>query len=75
MKAMNACRKYGTKLAAVGGLMGLSAMSVAGPIADAVTSSTADFKTDFTAVGGIAVGIALIGIGFVAAIRMLKRGI
>lgn len=47
----------------------------AGPIADAVTSATTDFKTDFTAVGGIVVGIALIGIGFIAAVRMLKRGI
>lgn len=47
----------------------------AGAIADAVTSATTDFKADFTAVGGIVVGLALIGIGFVAAVRMLRRGI
>lgn len=47
----------------------------AGPIAEAVTTATTDFKADFTTVGGIVVGISLIGIGFVAAVRMLKRGI
>lgn len=49
--------------------------SYAGAVADAVTASTGDYKTDMTAVGGIAVGLGLIGIAFIAAIRLIKRAV
>ena len=47
----------------------------AGAVADAVTAATTDFKADLAAVGGIAVGIGLIGIAFIAGIRLIKRAV
>lgn len=47
----------------------------AGAVADAVTAATADFKTDMASVGGIAVGLGLIGIAFIAGIRLIKRAV
>lgn len=49
--------------------------SYAGAVADAVTTATTDFKTDLAAVGGIAVAIGLIGVGFIAGIRLIKRAV
>lgn len=49
--------------------------SYAGVVADAVNTATTDFKTDLTSVGGIAVAIGLIGVGFIAAIRLIKRAV
>ncbi|OAM31826.1 hypothetical protein A7P95_00050 [Eikenella longinqua] len=43
--------------------------SYAGAVADAVTAATGDFKTDLASVGGIAVGLGLIGIAFIAGTR------
>ena len=45
----------------------------AGAVADAVTAATGDFKADLASVGGIAVGLGLIGIAFIAGIRLIKR--
>ena len=47
----------------------------AGAVADAVTTATTDFKADLAAVGGIAVAIGLIGVGFIAGIRLIKRAV
>ena len=49
--------------------------SYAGSVADAVTTATTDFKADLAAVGGIAVAIGLIGVGFIAGIRLIKRAV
>ena len=49
--------------------------SYAGAVADAVTTATTDFKADLAAVGGIAVAIGLIGVGFIACIRLIKRAV
>ena len=49
--------------------------SYAGAVADAVTTATTDFKADLAAVGGIAVAIGLIGVGFIAGIRLIKRAV
>ena len=49
--------------------------SYAGAVADAVTAATGDFKTDLASVGGIAVGLGLIGIAFIAGIRLIKRAV
>ena len=49
--------------------------SYAGAVADAVTTATTDFKSDLAAVGGIAVAIGLIGVGFIAGIRLIKRAV
>ena len=49
--------------------------SYAGAVADAVTTATTDFKADLAAVGGIAEAIGLIGVGFIAGIRLIKRAV
>lgn len=49
--------------------------SYAGAVAEAVNAATGDYKTDMTAVGGIAVGLGLIGIAFIAGIRLIKRAV
>ena len=49
--------------------------SYAGAVADAVTTATTDFKADLAAVGGIAVAIGLIGVGFIAGIRLINRAV
>lgn len=49
--------------------------SYAGSVADAVTAATGDFKADLASVGGIAVGLGLIGIAFIAGIRLIKRAV
>ena len=43
--------------------------------AGAVTAATGDFKADLASVGGIAVGLGLIGIAFIAGIRLIKRAV
>lgn len=53
----------------------LATNSYAGAVADAVTTATTDFKADLAAVGGIAVSIGLIGIAFIAGIRLIKRAV
>lgn len=77
MKAMNVAKRFGAKVtgAAVMASALVSTNAYAGAIADAITTATTDFKSDLTSTGGIAVGIAVIGIGFVAGIRLLKRAI
>lgn len=45
----------------------------AGPLADAVKQETTDFKTDLYAVGGIAISLALVGVGVALVIRMMRR--
>lgn len=49
--------------------------SYAGQIADAVTTATADFKADLASTGGIAIGVGLVGVGFIAAVKLLRRAI
>jgi len=49
--------------------------SYAGAVADAVNAATGDYKTDMASVGGIAVGLGLIGIAFIAGIRLIKRAV
>lgn len=63
------------KAAFVTGLMTVATSSYAGAVAEAVSSATGDFKSDLTAVGGIAVGLGLVGIAFIAAVRLIKRAV
>ena len=53
----------------------IATIASAGAVADAVTAATGDFKADLASVGGIAVGLGLIGIAFIAGIRLIKRAV
>ena len=68
---------FKNKLAALAGMSSafIATNSYAGAVADAVTTATTDFKADLAAVGGIAVAIGLIGVGFIAGIRLIKRAV
>lgn len=73
MKIMN--KLNAAKAAFLAGAVTVSTSSYAGAVADAVTAATGDFKADLTAVGGIAVGLGLVGIAFIAAVRLIKRAV
>lgn len=80
MKMMNKLKKVGSALnqkttaLAVSASAFVATNAYAGPLAEAVKTETADFKTDLYAVGGIAIGLAMVGVGVGMVIGMMRRG-
>lgn len=80
MKMMNQVEKFGSKLNQKTTALVVSASAFvatnayAGALADTVKTETADFKADLYAVGGIAIGLAMVGVGVGMVISMMRRG-
>lgn len=72
MKYMNQAKKF---VAVTVPAALLAAQAHAGPAAEAVKAATTDFKSDLSAVGTETVGVALVGIAFILALRLFKRGV
>lgn len=51
----------------------LASNAHAGPIAEAVKTATADIKADLVESGGVALGISLVTVGFVAVVYLFRR--
>lgn len=73
MKIMNSIKKYGVGATLGAGLMTVATSSFAGPLAEAVTTNTTDFKADLYIVGGIVIGLVVVGSGVGAVIRLMRK--